>query len=241
VPPALEVRSVTVRFGTVTAVDDVSLALPKGSVTALLGPNGAGKSTLINAITGFVPATGEILLDGARVSGPPHRRARAGLRRSFQQLRVPPGLTAGAFMSTAAGRRLSAEEIDEFLTWFGCPPAEVPIGAMDVGTRRLLEVAGLAAGKPSVLMLDEPAAGQGARETERLSRRIAEIPERTGSTVLLVEHDIDLVRAACDSLVVMDFGRVIGAGEPDAVLAEPAVVKAYVGTSSTRSTQAKAT
>ncbi|WP_196808997.1 ATP-binding cassette domain-containing protein [Conexibacter woesei] len=229
-PPALELRDVTVRFGSVTAVDDASLVLPKGSVTALLGPNGAGKSTLINAATGFAPMTGQVLLEGKDINKlAPHKRARAGLRRSFQQLRVPPGLTAGMFLQTAAGRSMSAAEIAEFLEWFDCPSADVPIGTLDVGARRMLEVAGLAAGRPAVLLLDEPAAGQGAAETELLGRRIAEIPERTGSTVLLVEHDIDLVRAACDALVVMDFGRVIAAGLPDEVLADPAVVEAYVG------------
>lgn len=234
-PPALELRGVSVRFGAVTAVDDVSLSLPKGSVVALLGPNGAGKSTLINAATGYASCTGEVLLDGTPIGGPPHHRARAGLRRSFQQLRVPPALTAGMFLSGAAGRRLSAEEIGSHLAWFGCPSADMPIAAMDVGARRMLEVAGLAAGHPSVLLLDEPAAGQGARETELLSRRISQIPERTGSTVLLVEHDIDLVRAACDSLIVMDFGKVIAAGDPDTVLSDPAVLEAYVGTGGTAS------
>ena len=211
----MEIRDLTVRFGAVVAVDHVDLTLPKGTVVALLGPNGAGKSTLINAATGFVPASGSVLLDGRPIDRlPPHRRARAGIRRSFQQLRVPPALTVGMFLATAAGRRLTAGEADEFLTWFGCPPANVPIATLDVGTRRLLEVAGLAAGRPSVLLLDEPAAGQGARETELLGARIAEIPDRTGSTVLLVEHDIDLVRAACDELIVMDFGAVIAAGPP---------------------------
>jgi branched-chain amino acid transport system permease protein len=230
VGPALELRDVTVRFGSVTAVDAASLVLPRGSVTALLGPNGAGKSTLINAATGFAPMTGQVLLEGKDINKlAPHRRARAGLRRSFQQLRVPPGLTTGMFLRTAAGRSMSATEIAEFLEWFDCPSADVPIGTLDVGARRMLAVAGLAAGRPAVLLLDEPAAGQGVAETELLGRRIAEIPERTGSTVLLVEHDIDLVRAACDALVVMDFGRVIAAGLPDEVLADPAVVEAYVG------------
>ncbi|MGH8890198.1 MAG: ABC transporter permease subunit, partial [Acidothermaceae bacterium] len=135
--PALELRDITVRFGAVTAVDNVSLVLPKGSVTALLGPNGAGKSTLISMATGFAPGSGRILLDGVQLGQlPPHRRARCGLRRSFQQLRVPPTLTVGQFLTTAAGRRLTASEIDEFLEWFGCPPAHVPIGTMDVGARR---------------------------------------------------------------------------------------------------------
>lgn len=235
--PALELRGITVTFGAVTAADDVSLSLPKGAVVALLGPNGAGKSTLINAATGFVPATGTALLDGKPLTGPPDRRARAGLRRSFQQLRVPPALTAGAFLTTAAGRSLSRDEIDEHLAWFGLPAAHVPVGTMDVGNRRMLEIAGLAASRSSVLLLDEPAAGQGVQETELLSGRITEIPRRTGSTVLLVEHDIDLVRAACDWLIVMDFGKVIASGEPETVLSDPAVLAAYVGTTTDHETE----
>ncbi|MFD0634836.1 ATP-binding cassette domain-containing protein [Catenulispora yoronensis] len=227
--PTLQVRDLSVRFGAVTAVDSVSFTLQPGAVTALLGPNGAGKSTLINAATGFASCTGQVLLNGRELTGSPHRRARAGLRRSFQQLRVPPTLTVGSFLTTAAGRKLSAAEIDDHLAWFGCPPAHVPIGTMDIASRRLLEVAGLAAGEPGVLLLDEPAAGQGARERELLGARIAEIPARTGSTVLLVEHDMDLVRAVCGSLIVMDFGRVIASGDPQAVLSDPAVVTAYVG------------
>ncbi|MGH8963666.1 MAG: ATP-binding cassette domain-containing protein [Jatrophihabitantaceae bacterium] len=233
-PPALELRNVTVRFGAVTAVDDVSLTLAPRSVIALLGPNGAGKSTLIARASGFVPGAGDVLVAGKSIDRlPPHRRAQHGLRRSFQQLRVPPTLTVGQFLSTAAGRRLSGAETEEFLEWFGCPPAHVPIGTMDVGARRILEVAALTAGRPAVLLLDEPAAGQGARETELLGRCIAQIPERTGSTVLLVEHDIDLVRAACEELIVMDSGKVIASGRPDDVLADPRVVTAYLGGSGT--------
>lgn len=229
-PPALELRGVSVRFGAVTAVDDVSLVVPPHSIVALLGPNGAGKSTLIARASGFLPGPGEVFVAGRAVDAlPPHRRARLGLRRSFQQLRVPPTLSVGQFLTTAAGRRLSTAEAAEYLDWFGCPAAHVPIGTMDVGARRILEVAGLVAGRPAVVLLDEPAAGQAAHETERLGQCIAQIPERTGSAVLLVEHDIDLVRAACDELIVMDFGRVIASGAPDEVLADPRVVTAYLG------------
>ena len=172
-----------------------------------------------------------MLLNGQPIDKlPPHRRARLGLRRSFQQLRVPPTLTVGIFLSVAAGRRLTARETQEFLDWFGCPPPQVPIGAMDVGSQAgMLEVAGLAAGRPPVLLLDEQAAGR-ASATKLLSQRISEIPARTGSSVLLIEHDVDLIRAACDSLIVMEFGKVIASGESAAVLSEPAVIEAYLGT-----------
>jgi branched-chain amino acid transport system permease protein len=227
----LEVHDLTVKFGAVTAVNNVSFALPRGSVVALLGPNGAGKSTLVNAATGFTAYGGSVVLNGQRLDNrPPHRRAHQGLRRSFQQLRVPPWLTVGQFISLAAGRRLAADEADEVLDWFGCPASATPIQSLDVGTRRAIEVAGLVAGRPSVLMLDEPAAGQNASESVALARRLLEIPKLTGTTVLLIEHDIDLVRAACDSLIVMDFGAVIASGAPDAVLNDPRVAEAYLGT-----------
>ncbi|RKT55811.1 ABC transporter permease subunit [Saccharothrix australiensis] len=229
--PALEVRDLTVRFGALTANDGVSLVVPKGHVVGLVGPNGAGKSTLINTVTGFTDHyTGRVLLNGEPVDGlPAHRRARLGLRRSFQQLRVPEQLTVGMFLQVAAGRTLPAEEVDEQLALFECPAADVPIDTVDVATRRLLEVAGLVAGRPPVLLLDEPAAGHSGAETELLQRRLSEVPERFDTAVLLVEHDIELVRSTCDSVVVLDFGRVIAAGPPDEVLADPAVIAAYLG------------
>lgn len=229
--PALELHNLTVEFGSTCAVDNANVAMPPGSVVGLLGPNGAGKSTLINALTGLTDYSGNVLLNGKTIDSlAPHQRARAGLRRSFQQLRVPPTLSAGMFLRVAAGRRLGRHETDQYLAWFGCPPADVPIGTMDVGTRRMLEVAGLTAGNPPVVLLDEPAAGQGARETSMLAARIQQIPRRFGSTVLLVEHDVDLVRSTCDTLVVMNFGKIIAAGPPDEVLADPEVMQVYVGT-----------
>ncbi|MFD0201615.1 MULTISPECIES: branched-chain amino acid ABC transporter ATP-binding protein/permease [Saccharothrix] len=230
-PAALEVRGLRVRFGALTAVDGVDLVVPKGHVVGLVGPNGAGKSTLINAVTGFTARyDGTVLLDGRPVDGlAAHHRARAGLRRSFQQLRVPTALSVGMFLRVAAGRKLSRDEVDEQLALFECPTADTPMDVVDVATRRLLEVTGLAAGRPPVLLLDEPAAGHSSTETRLLQRRLAELPERFGTTVLLVEHDIELVRSTCDSLVVVDFGRVIASGPPDEVLADPAVVAAYLG------------
>ncbi|GAB3492233.1 ABC transporter permease subunit [Amycolatopsis cihanbeyliensis] len=230
-PPVLETRELRVRFGNLVAVDGVTLSVPARTTVGLVGPNGAGKSTLVNAVTGFVDGYGgSVVLGGRALDGmPAHRRARAGVRRSFQQLRVPDALNVGMFLQVAAGKRLPKEEIDEQLAWFGCPPAYVPMEAVDVATRRLLEVAGLAAGAPPVLLLDEPAAGHSSGETRLLASRLAEIPERSDTSVLLIEHDIELVRAVCDELVVLDFGRVIAQGPPERVLREEAVLAAYLG------------
>lgn len=230
-PPVLELRGLRVQFGNLVAVDGVDLTVPGGSIVGLVGPNGAGKSTVINAVTGFVRGyEGAVLLRGKPIDGlAAHRRARAGVRRSFQQLRVPAALTAGMFLQVAAGRRLARQEIEEQLALFGCPHADTPIDVVDIATRRLLEVAGLAAGAPPVLLLDEPAAGQSSAETLLLANRIAGIPTRSDTAVLLVEHDIELVRSVCDVVVVLDFGRVIAQGPPADVLADPAVIAAYLG------------
>jgi branched-chain amino acid transport system permease protein len=230
--PALQVEDLTVRFGAVTAVDGMSLAVPAGGIVALIGPNGAGKSTFINAVTGFVPVqSGRVTLGGRELGRQlPHRLARSGVRRSFQQLQVAPGLTVGMYLRIVAGRRMTEAEVEEQLALFECPPADVYVGAIDVGARRILEVAGLAASGARVVLLDEPAAGQAAADSARLAARISEIPARTGSSVLLVEHDMALVRETCDALVVMDAGRPLAAGEPNAVLADPAVIEAYLGT-----------
>ena len=230
-PPVLEIRDLRVRFGNLVAVDGIDLTVRGRSIVGLVGPNGAGKSTVINAVTGFVAGyTGSVALQGKPIDRlPAYRRARAGVRRSFQQLRVPAALTAGMFLQIAAGKRLTSQEIDEQLALFGCPPANVPIDTVDIATRRLLEVAGLAAGAPPVLLLDEPAAGQSSAETRLLASRIAEIPARADTAIVLVEHDIELVRAICDEVVVLDFGRVIAQGPPERVLSDPAVIAAYLG------------
>lgn len=228
---ALEVTDLTVRFGGVTALAEMRLAVPPASVVALVGPNGAGKSTLINAVTGFAAIeAGTVRVHGQELAGlSPQQRARCGVRRSFQQLQVPPTLTAGMFLCSAAGRHLSDQEVVDHLEWFGCPPRDVHVGAMDVGTRRILEVAALAASGAAVLLLDEPAAGQASSDSRRLAQAIVEIPERTGSAVLLVEHDMDLVRGTCDSMVVMDSGRLLAEGAPGEVLERHEVIEAYLG------------
>ena len=222
---ALEVTGLTVSFGAVRALEDVTFRLEPGEIVGLLGPNGAGKSTLIDAVTGFVERhDGEVLVAETSVVGQaPHTRARAGVRRSFQQLLVPPSLTVAAFLRSVAARHLSDTDVDAYLDWFDGPPREARMGALDVGTRRIVEVAGLAASRARVIFLDEPAAGQAAAESARLAKAVSSIPRISGSTVVVVEHDISFVREACHSLVVLDGGRVIARGERDDVLSRPEV------------------
>ncbi len=228
--PALAIEGLTVRYGSVVALNDVSLTVAAGTVAGLIGPNGAGKSTFIDAVAGFLPAyEGRIRLAGKALEGmAAHRRAREGARRTWQTNRIAPELTVGGYLALAA-KGLSASETRALLDWLDCPHPDTPVVSVDAGTRRLLDVAGVVAARPAVVLLDEPAAGQSHEETLRLGQRIAEIPKLFGSAVLLVEHDMDLVRAVCSEVTVLDFGQVIASGPPARVLEQGAVKKAYLG------------
>lgn len=229
--PVLTVEGLTVQFGALKALDDVSLQVPAASIMGLIGPNGAGKSTFVDAISGYLPKHGgRVLLGGrdlARLS--PTRRARLGLRRTFQQDRVPPSLTVGAYVRFVARRRLSASDIAEVLEFFGCPPARARLSSVDVGTRRLVEVAANVLARPRLLILDEPAAGLSHEEHLALAARLRELPGRYGVALIIIEHDLDLVRSVCPTLTVLDFGRVLASGPQAEVLADPDVLKAYMG------------
>lgn len=229
--PVLSVRNLSVQFGNVKALDDVSLDVPENSIMGLIGPNGAGKSTFTDAVTGFLPQhTGTALLDGqelGRIS--PVRRATSGLRRTFQQDRVPPTLTIEAYAKFVARRRLSHEEIDDVLEFFGCPPAWTRLATVDVGTRRLIEVAANVLSAPKILILDEPAAGLSHDEHVEFGNRLIQVPAKFGISIILIEHDLEMVRTVCETITVLDFGRVIASGPQSDVLANPAVLKAYMG------------
>ncbi|CDP49948.1 Branched-chain amino acid transport system permeas e protein LivM / Branched-chain amino acid transport atp-bin ding protein LivG [Devosia sp. DBB001] len=227
---ALEVKGLTVRYGNVVALKNISLAVPARMVVGLIGPNGAGKSTMVDAIAGFLPRyEGSVLLDGQAVDAlSATRRAQIGIRRTWQTTRIAPELRVGEYVRLAADN-ISDEELNAVLQWLDCPTPDTLIATVDAGTRRLLDVAGVVAARPPVILLDEPAAGQSYAEALKLGERIAEIPQKFGSAVLLIEHDMDLVRRACSSITVLDFGQVIATGDPQTVLALPVVQKAYMG------------
>lgn len=230
--PALQVDSLTVRYGAVTAIDALSFTVEPGRIVGLIGPNGAGKSSVINAVTGFVPISeGTIRVQGLDVRGasPRQRSAKLGVKRSFQNLQVAPGLTVEGFIRLAAGRPLTREEVQATADWFFCPPIDRYVDVIDLTTRRRLEVAGLAVSRAPIILLDEPAAGHSAQESLELAAAIALIPERSGSAVLIVEHDIEMVRGLCSELIVMDTGALLAHGAPDEVLARPDVIEAYLG------------
>ncbi len=231
----LALNDVGVRYGGVDALRAVSLTVEPGHVLGLIGPNGAGKTTLVNATTGLAPlASGTIALDGKRVDGlPPHRIARAGIARTYQNIRlfgaldVRANLAAGAF---ARPGRLTAEDFATLLQRAGIAHADLATraGSLPYGDQRRLEIGRALAAAPAVLMLDEPAAGMNPSETTRLVDTIRAIAT-SGIAVLLIEHDMTLVRAACDSVVVLNFGEVIARGTPSEVGRDPVVVEAYLG------------
>jgi ABC-type branched-subunit amino acid transport system ATPase component len=231
----LALDDVGVRYGGVDALQGVSLEVEPGRVLGLIGPNGAGKTTLVNATTGLAPlACGTIALNGKRIDGlPPYRIARAGIARTYQNIRlfgaldVRGNLTAGWY---ARPGRPDAEQIRSLLDRAGI--AEVDLDArastLPYGDQRRLEIARALAAAPAIVMLDEPAAGMNPSETVRLVETIRGIAEG-GIGVLLIEHDMSLVRAACDGVVVLNFGVVIARGTPAAVARDPIVIEAYLG------------
>ncbi|MEV7646712.1 ATP-binding cassette domain-containing protein [Arthrobacter sp. NPDC089319] len=227
----LDVRNLTVQFGALKALNDVSFSVREGSIMGLIGPNGAGKSTTIDALTGFVSNhDGVILLGDTPIQAvPPHQRAHLGLRRTFQQDRVPPTMTVGAYVRFVAGASAGQQEVRAALDFLGCPESGTPLQMVDVGTRRLIEVAASLAARPKLLLLDEPAAGLSHEEHLRFAERLRQIPERFGVTLLVIEHDLDLVRSVCTEVTVLNFGQVIARGPSEEVFSNPEVQAAYMG------------
>ncbi|MGH3186113.1 MAG: ABC transporter permease subunit [Streptosporangiaceae bacterium] len=225
-PAVLRVSGLSVAFGGVHAVSDVTLEVGEGELVGLIGPNGAGKTTLVDAVTGFVRCTGRVELAGADIGGlRPHERARRGLARTWQSTELFDDLEVQENL-TVASRNGSA---DDALALVGMDWAARAMPAqLSMGQRKLVGVARALAARPRLLCLDEPAAGLDTRESEELGARLRVLADQ-GQSMLLIEHDMRLVLGICDRVVVLEFGRVIAAGTPGAVRQDPRVIAAYLG------------
>jgi sulfate-transporting ATPase len=245
---ALSIDNLTVRFGAVLAVDGVSLAVAPGEIVGLIGPNGAGKTTVIDAVTGFVPvAGGSISLDERRIETlNATQRARLGIRRSFQSLELFEDVSVEENLRAGSDQRASRSSWITDLFWPGhhdLPATAVAaVHAFNLeadldtnpeqlpyGRRRLVGIARTVASGPSIVLLDEPAAGLDETESAELAGLIRQLADKRNMGVLLVEHDVDLVMATCDRIVVIDFGTVIATGTPAEIRENQAVRDAYLG------------
>jgi len=247
----LEVDRVSVSFGGLAAVKSVSFAVPAATVVSLIGPNGAGKTTLFNAISGFRrPTDGEVRLNGTRISGlAPNRIAHRGLVRTFQKTEVFPELSVAECVRIGLLNRFSPSLAEVLLgtrrvgAFTRSVPATVErilgrVGLarkagnaareLSYGEQRLLEVAVGLAAEPRLLLLDEPASGLNAEEAARLSALILDL-QRGGTSVLLVEHNMDVVMRVSDTIVVLHHGEKIAEGTPQAIGIDRAVISAYLG------------
>lgn len=242
--PALETRSLSVSFGGLRAVDNVSLKIERNRITTLIGPNGAGKSTLFNLVSGLLrPASGEIRINGIDCTGaPPHRVHAAGAARSFQitnlmsELPVAENLRLAAQVLEKRGKlwlpvaasRIARARVMELVERFGfADKAQMPVARLSHGDQRRLEVAVALASKPRILMLDEPTQGMSHADTADTAALIRSLAAEV--TVFLIEHDIGLVMNLSDRVIVMHQGQKIAEGSPREVRENPLVQTAYFG------------
>jgi branched-chain amino acid transport system ATP-binding protein len=241
----LRIQSVSKQFAGVTALDDVTMNVTKGERRALIGPNGAGKSTLFHLITGYLsPTRGEIFLNNQDITGLPlHKRANLGLGQTFQRSNLFSKLTVAEnirlvvqhrhrmthqFLKAATSFRAINQEIDQILAQVGLAEfANLPVTSLAYGQQRVLEMALALAAQPRLLLLDEPTAGMSPAETLEISQVIQDLPRTL--TIVIIEHDMDVIFRLADQITVLHYGQIVGQGSPAEVRANPLVQELYLG------------
>jgi branched-chain amino acid transport system ATP-binding protein len=256
-PVVLECQGVTKRFGGIVAVDDVDMELKQGQILGLIGQNGAGKTTLFDCVSGFLNIDrGRIFFKGHDITErPPHERAELGLGRSFQEARLYPSLTTRETIAISRERHLLdrgmlaaafgqpvardsevdvAEKVEFLIELMGLASfREKLTGELSTGSRRIVELACLLASDPDVVVLDEPSGGVAQRETEALGPLLQRVQTFTGTSILVIEHDMPLLSSICDEMYALELGSVIAHGTPAEVLNHPRVIESYLGTDET--------
>jgi len=253
-PVVLDLQNISLSFGGVKALTDISFNVRKHEIRAIIGPNGAGKSSMINVINGvYHPQKGNIVFRGEqRHSMHPSKVARQGIARTFQNIALFKGMTVLDNIMTGRNTKMHSSFLANAIWWGSARNEEIlhrkkveevidfleiqhirktPVGRLPYGLQKRVELARALAAEPSMLLLDEPMAGMNVEEKQDMCRFILDVNEQFGTTIVLIEHDMGVVMDISDRVVVLDYGKKIGDGTPDEVMANPEVIKAYLGTS----------